>query len=56
MRCIICDVDLNENATLCPLCGVDAQDVPPHIEGIVFQDYPAYPGNDGTACGISRQE
>ena len=42
MRCKACNVDLNENAARCPLCGGPAQDVPPRIAGIAFQDYPAY--------------
>jgi len=42
MRCINCRVDLNENATRCPLCGGGAQDVPPLIQGVAFQDYPVY--------------
>ena len=41
MRCGACDVDLNENAALCPLCGSCAQDIAPLIGGVVFQDYPA---------------
>ena len=42
MRCGACDVDLNENAAFCPLCGGPALDVPPRIAGVAFQDYPAY--------------
>ena len=42
MRCKACSVDLNENAARCPLCGSPAQDVPPRITGVAFQDYPAY--------------
>jgi len=42
MRCGLCNVDLNENAARCPLCGAPARDVPPLIDGIAFQDYPAY--------------
>ena len=42
MRCPACQVDLNENAALCPLCGGLAEDTPPLIPGISYQDYPAY--------------
>ena len=40
MRCLACQVDLNETVTKCPLCGSTAEDVPALLEGIVFQDYP----------------
>jgi len=39
-------VDLNETAAHCPLCGAPAQDMPPLIEGIAFQDYPVYGRNN----------
>jgi len=42
MRCNACDVDLNENVSYCPLCGGPVRDIPPLIEGIVFQEYPNY--------------
>ena len=42
MRCEECNVDLNENADFCPLCGGKAKDLPALIEGIGFQDYPDY--------------
>ena len=42
MRCPACQVDLNENARRCPLCGGAAEDVPPLIEGVEYQDYPAH--------------
>jgi len=42
MRCPACQVDLNETASLCPLCGGRAADIPPLIERIAYQDYPAY--------------
>ena len=45
MRCGQCNVDLNETAACCPLCGAPAQDIPALIKGIAFQDYPAYGRN-----------
>jgi len=42
MRCPNCQVDLNENASLCPLCGGPARNIPPLIAGVAYQDYPAY--------------
>ena len=42
MRCPACRVDLNENACRCPLCGGPAEDAPPLIPGVAYQDYPAY--------------
>ena len=42
MRCISCNVDLNETAARCPLCGGGAQNASPLIQGVAFQDYPAY--------------
>ena len=42
MRCPACQVDLNENAARCPLCASPAQDAPPRIPGVSFQEYPAY--------------
>ena len=42
MRCDACNVDLNENALRCPLCGGPAQDVPPLIAGAAYQEYPRY--------------
>jgi len=42
MRCPACQVDLNGNTKLCPLCGGPAEDVPPLIEGVAYQDYPSY--------------
>jgi len=42
MRCPACRVDLNGNAARCPLCGGPAQDAPPLIEGVPYQDYPRY--------------
>ena len=42
MRCPACQVDLNENAAVCPLCGGAAEDAPPLIEGVAYQDYPGY--------------
>lgn len=40
MRCLACQVDLNENVTMCPLCGGPAEDLPPQIPGVSYQDYP----------------
>jgi|GEM_PF-2380206 len=40
MRCLACQVDLNETVTKCPLCGAAAEDAPAQLEGIAFQDYP----------------
>lgn len=42
MRCPACQVDLNGNAALCPLCGGPAEDISPLIEGVACQDYPRY--------------
>ncbi|MCL2513545.1 MAG: hypothetical protein FWF08_06550 [Oscillospiraceae bacterium] len=42
MRCNACNVDLNENTALCPLCGGPADDTPSLIEGVSCQDYPRY--------------
>jgi len=42
MRCPACQVDLNENVRCCPLCGGPAEDTPPLIPGISYQDYPVY--------------
>jgi len=44
MRCKACNVDLNATAALCPLCGGPAQNIPPLIASVAFQDYPAYRG------------
>lgn len=44
MRCKSCNVDLNETAAQCPLCGGPAQNIPPLITGVAFQDYPACKG------------
>ena len=42
MRCKECNVDLGENYTKCPLCGADAVDEAPVIEGIATAEYPDY--------------
>ena len=42
MRCPACQVDLNENVAVCPLCGGAAEDTAPLIEGVAYQDYPDY--------------
>jgi len=42
MRCQACQMDLNENASLCPLCGGPGENIPPLLAGVVYQDYPAY--------------
>jgi len=42
MRCLACQVDLNENVNFCPLCGGPAEDIPPLIEGVAYQVYPSY--------------
>jgi len=41
MRCLACQVDLNENVVCCPLCGGPAEDIPPLIEGVAYQDHPS---------------
>lgn len=40
MRCNKCNVDLGEEYTYCPLCGADAVDEPPKIEGMKTSEYP----------------
>ena len=42
MRCPTCQVDLNEDANRCPLCGSPAEDAPQLIEGVAYQEYPRY--------------
>lgn len=42
MRCKDCNVDLGENLKTCPLCGAEASDEKPVIEGMKVAEYPAY--------------
>ena len=39
MRCKECNVDLGENYTKCPLCGAEAVDEAPVIEGNGTAEY-----------------
>lgn len=43
MRCNHCNIDLDESAEVCPLCGAPAENIPPVIDGIVQADYPEHP-------------
>lgn len=43
MRCNHCNIDLDESAEVCPLCGAPAENTPPVIEGIAQADYPEKP-------------
>ena len=56
MRCPDCQVDLNENATLCPLCGGAAEDIPPLIEGVTYQDYPNYENRKAAPVRPTQRE
>lgn len=40
MRCKECNVDLGEEYTVCPLCGAQAVDEPPRLEGMRTSEYP----------------
>ncbi len=42
MRCKDCNVDLGENLKTCPLCGADASDEKPVLEGMSVAEYPVY--------------
>jgi len=42
MKCSACNVYLNENASLCPLCNSPAEASLYIINGLAWQDYPDY--------------
>lgn len=42
MRCAECNVDLAENVSVCPLCGANAVDEKPLLEGLRTAEYPEY--------------
>ena len=42
MRCVKCNVDLDEKTTVCPLCGEKASEEKPVLEGIKTAEYPEY--------------
>lgn len=39
-RCLQCDVDLGEEYTVCPLCGIKAQNAAKKIDGLKTAEYP----------------
>jgi len=54
VRCPACGVDLKQS--ICPLCGGAAEDTPPLIEGVAWQDYPAYESNSAAPGGPVRRK
>jgi len=54
MRCHACQVDLDENVMVCPLCGGPAEDAAPLMEGVARQDYPVYESE--RRCGLTLRE